>query len=514
MTRKIKPSKRSLVLLLSGVIVCLLLFFAGKKAIHHTSTDAYCMSCHIHPLADNSWKRSTHFFNKSGVKVHCVECHLPPRENHNYLIEKVKTGIKDVYGYYFKDSSSFNWEHKSTLEYAVNIVYNESCIRCHQNLYSKGLSADGGTAHLYYEKNAEKLNLQCINCHLDVGHYNPDYVHGRMTGIPSIKSASRELFKEPARVTGFVNFTEQVPNTAVSFNMVAVKGGTFKMGSPEHEPFRKNDEGPVRNVTVSSFFMGEAEVTWDQYWTFFAATMSEGRMDPVLVMEHNAEKPDAITGPTPPFGIPDQGWGSGDRPAITMTHYGARIYCQWLSKVTGKKYRLPTEAEWEYACRAGTESPYFFEGDPKRLSRKKPGSKLSPADTAQINRYAVYALNSSGKTHEPAFTFPNPFGIRNMPGNVMEFCSDWYAPDAYAQTPADVVDPKGPREGREHVVRGGYYSSEAGDLRSAGRAYTRTDEWLKTDPQQPKSIWWYADIKGIGFRVVCEPDSTMLPQSE
>jgi formylglycine-generating enzyme required for sulfatase activity len=237
--------------------------------------------------------------------------------------------------------------------------------------------------------------------------------------------------------------------------------------------------------------------------------MSEGRMDPNEVMENNSNKPDAITGPTPPFGIPDQGWGSGKRPAITMTHYAATIYCQWLSNMTGKKYRLPTEAEWEYACRAGTETPFFFDGDPKRLSRKKPGKKISAADTAQINRYVVYSLNSMGKTQEPTFVKANPWGLKNMPGNVLEFCSDWYAVDAYSKTASEVVDPKGPDEGVEHVVRGGNYSFGAREIRSASRDFTKTTDWLKTDPQQPKSIWWYADIKGIGFRVVCEPDSTI-----
>jgi cytochrome c nitrite reductase small subunit len=512
MTRETKPakiSKHPWVIFFSGLVICILIFYAGKKVIHYTSTDTYCQSCHIHPEADNSWKKSTHFFNESGVRVHCVDCHLPPKSDAGYLFHKARTGLKDLYGFYFKDSASFNWEKRRTLEYAVNIVYNNSCVDCHQNLFSKGLSEEGGTAHLYYENNAEKLNLQCINCHLDVGHYLPNYVHGQMTGVPVVQSAARELFREPARVTAFESYTEQIPNTPVSFNMIAVKGGTFKMGSLPGEPFRGEDEGPVRTVTVSPFFMGETEVSWDEFWTFFAATMAEGRLDPGVVMEHNASHPDAISGPTPPFGIPDQGWGGGTRPAITMTHYNATIYCQWLSKVTGKKYRLPTEAEWEYACRAGTETPYFFEGDPKKLSRKKPGSRISPSDTAVINRYVVYSMNSSGKTQEPSFVKPNPYGLKNMPGNVLEFCSDWYAPDAYSGTPSEVTDPKGPAEGKEHVVRGGNYATNAADLRSANRDYTRTTDWLKTDPQQPKSIWWYADIKGIGFRVVCEPDSSI-----
>ena len=96
----------------------------------------------------------------------------------------------------------------------------------------------------------------------------------------------------------------------------------------------------------------------------------------------------------------------------------------------------------------------------------------------------------------------NPFGLKNMLGNVYEYCSDYYAEDAYAQTALEVTDPKGPSDGDEHVVRGGNYESMAEDVRVAARISTQSVEWMKTDPQMPKSIWWYSDIKGIGFRVV------------
>jgi len=510
MIKKLLFPKWSWFVFFTGLFLCAILFFVSNKALHITSTDEYCQSCHIHPAADASWKKSTHYYNKSGVRVHCIECHLPPEDDSNYLFVKAKTGLNDLYGFYMKDSASFNWENKRILEHAVKIVYNRSCIKCHQNLFSKGLTTEGGTAHLYYENNGAKLDLQCINCHLDVGHYNPNYKHGKMTGVPVTSVSSQELYHSPAIVNTFESYKEFIPNSAVSFNMIAVKGGTFKMGSPGNEPFRKSNEGPVRNVTLSPFFMGEIEVTWDEFWTFFASTMSEGRVDPNEVMAHNANSPDAVTGPTPPFGIPDQGWGSGKRPAITMTHYSASTYCQWLSKVTGKHYRLPTEAEWEYACRAGSETPYFFAGNPKRLSEQGLRSKIFGADTSFINRYVVYSLNSTGKTQEPGFANPNPFGIKNMPGNVLEYCSDFFAENSYSKTGPSVTNPKGPESGDEHVIRGGNYASDAKDLRSASRGYTQTTDWLKTDPQQPKSIWWYSDIKGVGFRVVCEPDSSLF----
>lgn len=505
-------------MLLLGVIFGAGVMILAYNTSVYFSSDESCMMCHVHPHVEGSWKLSKHVNNGSGVKVHCVDCHLPPKnDTWNHYTAKAKLGLKDVWSFMTKDSADFDWDVKSELDHAVKYIPNESCKECHQNLFPEGITNDGITAHLYYDENEKKLDLQCISCHLDAGHYNPNYNHSKLTGIPGMASGSSAVdtslyFKEPAQVTSFADYVEQIPGTPVSFKMVAVPGGTFKMGSTSKEPFHKPDEAPVRNVTVSPFFMAEVEVTWDQYWSFYGNTMSEGRTPPETVYANNSNPDvDAISGPTPPFGFPDQGWGGGDRPAITMTHYAAETFCQWLSKKTGKKYRLPTEAEWEYATRGGTETPYFFAGDPKKLSDQGFWRKFFDADTTNINRYVVYTKNSKNKTQEPSFVQANPFGLKNTLGNVMEYCSDWYAEDAYAKMPDGAVDPKGPASGKEHVVRGGQFSDDAADLRSAARGHTEHDKWLKTDPQNPKSIWWYSDIRSIGFRVVCEPAEGQQP---
>lgn len=499
-----------LIFALSFVIGIVLTLLTGK-AVEYTSTDEFCASCHVHPHVFDSWKLSTHHDNKSGIKVHCVECHLPPK-GQGYMKEKIRLGAKDVYGFLFKDSADFNWEMKSELEHAVKYIPNESCKRCHQNLFPKNVSDKAIAAHLYYEENEKKLDLQCISCHLDVGHYNPKYQHGQMKGLPGRSgygNAPAPIFDSAAIVTTFANFTERIPGTSVSLNMIAIPGGTFRMGSPQNEPFHQADEAPVREVTVNPFFMAEVETTWDQYWAFCSATMSEGRTPPEQVYSRNSDpNVDAISGPTPPFGYPDQGWGFDSRPAITMTHYAAETFCQWLSKKTGKKYRLPTEAEWEYAARGGTEMPYFFEGDPKKFSNKGFWRKFSDADTEPISQYIIYANNSKGKTQLPDAVKPNPFGLRNMLGNVMEYCADRYAPDAYSKGGEKVTNPLA-TEGEEWVVRGGNYTSDASDVRAAARDHSLHNAWLKTDPQQPKSIWWYSDVKAIGFRVVCEVDESV-----
>lgn len=500
-----KKWKRTFWITLIGIAIGVLITISVNYVYVTSSKDSACMACHVHPHAEQSWRLSSHYNNKSGVKTACVDCHLPPKGSFYHFTQKTKTGLKDVWSYITKDPEEIDWESKKELEYAVKLVYNESCLECHVQLYPEGISDDGITAHLYYDENHEKLDLQCISCHLDVGHYNPNYTHARLQGVPVSSNESGIKYDSPAEINSFSNYTEYIPGTGVSFEMIAIPGGTFNMGSPKKEQFSQGDEHPQKKVSVSPFFMAEVEVTWDGYWAFSAETMTEGRIAPEDVIAHNSRDDiDAVSGPTAPFGNPEQGWGGGSRPAITMTHYAAETYCKWLSMKTGKKYRLPTEAEWEYAARGGTETPYFFEGNPKKYSNLGFWRKISGADTAVINSYVIYDNNSKNRTQEPSKMQANPFGLKNMLGNAMEYCSDWYAEDAFEKLQDGTVDPKGPASGTEYVVRGGSYADDASEVRSASRRATEHDKWLRTDPQQPKSIWWYSDIKSIGFRVVCE----------
>ena len=495
--------KTKLWLILAGFILALIFLRSGKAVVSYTSSDKYCVSCHIHPMADQSWKLSDHYNNRTGSIVHCAECHLPP-EGHGYLIAKAKHGFKDVYGYFFKDSAKINWQGKKLLENAKGFVYEKSCLKCHQNLFPVKLSLDGGNAHLLYTTGKEPLS--CINCHLNVGHFDKNALHAHNTNFGVIVTVNQAMYTEPARVEKFKNFNEKIPGTNVSFDMVAIPGGKFKMGSPDNEPLRKNDEGPLRKVTLSKFWIARTEVTWNEYMAFFRATGSQGRTEGQAVTNKNV---DAISGATPPWGAPDQGWGKGSRPAITMSWHAANVYCQWLSKVTGKKYRLPTEAEWEYACRAGSETPYFFAGNPKNFTSAGFLKKIFGPDTAGIASRVVYKVNSTSRTKEPESVRANPFGLKNMAGNVSEFCLDFYSADTYRADSTEAVNPRGPSTGQEHVIRGGSFKSDARDVRSASRDFTKTKDWLVTDPQMPKSIWWYSDCIDVGFRVVCEADSTI-----
>jgi formylglycine-generating enzyme required for sulfatase activity len=482
----------------------ILFVISFNKFLDITSTNEFCESCHVHPQAEQSWRLGNHYDNSSGVIVKCVDCHLPPG-GIEYLIAKTSTGVRDIYGTMFKNTDEIDWEIKSGREAAIYHTFKSGCVKCHQNLFPRTLSKKGEDAHLYYDSKPEEL--RCINCHLETGHYHEP----AEIAEPDITAASGQtLFKEAAIVTKFEDFEETLPNSMVSFRMISIPEGTFLIGTPEDESFRKDDEGPQKEIKLSKFWMGETEVTWDEYQLFLKETGVQGRTEDQVSATVSNNSIDAISGPTPPYGNPGQGWGKGKRPAITMTHSAAVKYCEWLSTKTGKKYRLPTEAEWEYACRSGRSSPYFFEGDPSSYSETGFWNGIFGFDTTIINSYVIYKSNSNGRTAEPHLVLANPLGLKNMSGNVKEFCSDWYTSDYYNSLTDGVENPSGPAAGEERVVRGGSFKSDAADVRSGRRAHTSHDKWMLTDPQIPKSIWWYSDCNDVGFRVVCEYDEKLF----
>lgn len=280
-------------------------------------------------------------------------------------------------------------------------------------------------------------------------------------------------------------YTETIPNTKITFEMVPIPGGTFTMGSPDSEPGRQADEGPQHKVTVKPFYMAAKEVTWDEYDEF--AFSNDIRRKRRLGLTGPKDAGDAVSRPTPPYADESWGWGKEAQPVIGITQYSATKYCEWLSARTGKKYRLPTEAEWEYAARAGTTTAYSFGDDP-----------------AQLGDYAWFKENSEEQPHVGGQKKPNAWGLFDMHGNVAEWTRDAYAADFYAKSPADnpVNDPG--KELYPHVVRGGSWDDEPAKLRSAARR-SSVEAWSRRDPQNPKSLWWHTDATFVGFRVVAEP---------
>src|SRR5213083_48132 len=287
------------------------------------------------------------------------------------------------------------------------------------------------------------------------------------------------------------SYMETIPGTDVKFEMIPISEGTFTMGSPASDANRQSDEGPQHEVTIRPFWMGKTEVTWDEYDLFaFSQDIKRKKQQGVDLTEQPATEKaaDAITRPTPPYADETFGLGRHGQPVICITHHAAMEYCRWLSAKTGKTYRLPTEAEWEYACRAGSQTAYYFGDDPKKLGD-----------------YAWYLDNSNASPHEIAKKKPNAWGLYDMLGNVAEWCLDEYDKNFYKTFKPDVpallpvLLPTAKKY--PHVVRGGAWDDEPGRVRCGARLKSDPD-WSQQDPQRPQSIWWHTDATFVGFRVV------------
>jgi formylglycine-generating enzyme required for sulfatase activity len=281
-------------------------------------------------------------------------------------------------------------------------------------------------------------------------------------------------------------YTDAIANTEVTFDLVPIPGGKFVMGSPDSEVGRKDDEGPQHEIEIQPFWMGKCEVTWNEYeiWMF---NLDIQRRDLNKVAATEDEKhADAVTRPTKPYTDMTFGMGKEGFPAICMTQLAAKTYCQWLTAKTGHYYRLPTEAEWEYACRAGSKAAYSFGDDPQKLGE-----------------YAWYFDNSEDAYHKVGKKKPNSWGLHDMHGNVAEWVLDQYIPDYYRQFAGKrSKNPWAiPTKLYPQAVRGGSWDDDPARLRSAARRGSHKD-WKQQDPQLPQSIWYFTDALFLGFRIV------------
>lgn len=202
----------------------------------------------------------------------------------------------------------------------------------------------------------------------------------------------------------------------VKMEFVLIPAGSFTMGSDKS----RDNEKPAHKVTITNpFYLGKYEVTQPQY--------------------------EVIMGMNP------SGFKNPKNPVEKVTWYMAVEFCEKLSKKTGKTCRLPTEAEWEYACRAGSDTKYCF------------GEFSKP-----LKEYAWFKKNAAGKTHEVGQKKPNDWGLYDMYGNAWEWCQDWYDQTFYANSPEK--DPKGPETGKWRVLRGGSWYEPDSALKSSTRA--------------------------------------------
>lgn len=276
--------------------------------------------------------------------------------------------------------------------------------------------------------------------------------------------------------------TVRIPGTAVSFRMALLPGGTFAMGSPATEAGRDDDEGR-HAVTLDSFWIGVCEVTWDEFDCFQFRQYDNDSAASALPFHA-----DAVARPSPPYFDFVYGRGrAGGFPAASMTQQSALRYCQWLSDKTGRFYRLATEAEWEYACRAGSTTAYSWGDDP-----------------GLAGDYAWFYDNSAGSYQKVGTKKPNAWGLYDMHGNVAEWTLDFYTTDYFARLDSASVNPVVfPPKKHSRTVRGGSFEDYAEDLRCAERRKSES-KWQARDPQIPKSKWWNPDSPFLGFRLVCE----------
>ncbi len=275
--------------------------------------------------------------------------------------------------------------------------------------------------------------------------------------------------------SGSNSYTQNIIGTNLNFEMLAIPAGKFKMGSK----VGKADEQPLHDVELDAFWMGKNEVTWDIFEPFLYRDYEQ---------KANTEKVsaavDAVTRPTKPYLDMTFGMGKVNQPALAMTQYNAIQFCKWLYVRTGIFYRLPTEAEWEYACKAGSSTIYSFGND-----------------AANLKDYGWYKENSENKTHPVGQKKPNNWGLYDMHGNVAEWTYDQYLPDFYTtnktlKNPVSIPDKLYPNS-----VRGGSYDEVPQNLTSTARLAS-DPSWKQLDPQIPKSNWWFPEAPFVGMRLV------------
>lgn len=296
-------------------------------------------------------------------------------------------------------------------------------------------------------------------------------------------------------------YSAEIPNSDEEIEMVLVPGGTFEMG-----PF---EDGETHTVKVDSFWIGKYEITWDEYNLFRNDVIEDLRKEvysvlygvdlesdaissPSLTEEaldllrENDVPADIISLPSPPYSDVTGGMGTEGFPAVSMTHYAAFMFTKWLTVKTGNFYRLPTEAEWEYACRAAVKEDY------------KPVS-----DLAELDRVAWYRENSDRKYHQPGEKEPNALGIYDMLGNVSEWTFDQYYDDYTGQLEGEPASNPflKPTELYPRTARGGSWM-DSFEAASCLQRRGSNPNWKMRDPQLPKSLWWHTNAPFVGIRVV------------
>ena len=265
-----------------------------------------------------------------------------------------------------------------------------------------------------------------------------------LIGLLLVLGAPFSLSIVPQATAKLEPYTETLPKSLVKIEMIPVQGGSVKIGD--------------KDVTVKPFWMASTETTWEAFDSF----LESGPASPAY--DQTNFPIDAIARPSKSYILPDLGWGHSGYPAINLSYTSVEMFCRWMAATTKKKYRLPTEAEWELACRDGVQGAWSM-------------------DKALLDKSAWYDKNSNKMTHPVGKKQPNKAGFYDLLGNVGEWATD--------------LDGK-------PVLCGGTFLDDISVI-APGTRSRWAPEWQETDPQMPKSRWWLSDGSFVGFRLVCEP---------
>ena len=311
-------------------------------------------------------------------------------------------------------------------------------------------------------------------------------------GIASEKPAEGR-FVDLGDGTFMVPYTSNIPGTEIEFKMEPIPGGEFVMGNGDGE----DDQQPAFKVRIEPFWMAKYEITWAEYKRYMqmekAIKIIQAEGDRVVSEENQV---DAITCPSALYD-PSFTYEGGQEPeqaAATITQYAAKQYTKWLSLSDGNFYRLPYECEWEYACRAATDTKFYF-GD----------------DEDELEEHAWFENNADVERHSVGELKANPWGLHDMYGNVAEWTLDQYSEEGYVQA----ADKEGavlsvkeafnkPTKLYPRAIRGGSFLNDSEFCNSFARIASHSTEWRDSDPNFPKSPWWFTDepATGVGFRIV------------
>ena len=298
-------------------------------------------------------------------------------------------------------------------------------------------------------------------------------IHKRIVDYHEIKKQT-----DGGKERGLIPYKETLRSLA-QFEMVPIKGGTFT--------WKGEQEDDVLEVTISPFWMGKHEVTWEEFKPFLYTEIAREKNGdvPEIIRDQIPSDLDLLARPTTPYHPPSMGMPKKGHPAIGMTQHSANKYCQWISYQTGHFYRLPTEAEWEYACRAGNPSNGSWGDDP-----------------SMATEYAWFGEDPESHYHKPGLKKPNAWGLYDMHGNVIEWTLDQHVPNRRSYFGRDkVIDPwiKATRP-YPHVVKGGHWKQPLEKIAASSRGKS-DPTWKISEPEIPQ-IWHHPDAPWLGLRVV------------